>query len=91
MEIVTTTDYDPDMPGAAPADRVTEELTGGQTIAGAPVRRATGHAMRPLTEQQLYDKFADCLDVGHSDIPAEVLFKRLSAIQSVSARELTAL
>jgi hypothetical protein len=78
------------MPGAAPHDSVVVELSGGETVAGEPVRRATGHATRPLTETQLYDKFADCLDVGGSEIPADVLFKRLSGIQSISARELTA-
>jgi len=90
VEIVTTTAYDPEMAGAAPADNVTVALTDGSIVAGTPVKRATGHASRPLTEQQLYDKFADCLDVGGSEIPADVLFKRLSAIQSISARELTA-
>ena len=84
VEIVTTTEYDPDLPGAAPQDQVTVELTDGSTIAGEPVKRATGHASRPLTEAQIYDKFADCLDAGASDIPAEMLFKRLSAIQSMS-------
>ena len=91
VEIVTTTEYDAEMPGAAPFDQVTVGLVDGRTVSGEPVRRATGHASRPLTESQLYDKFADCLDVGGSDIPAEVLFKRLSAIQSISARELTAI
>ena len=90
VEIVTTTDYDPELSGAAPADYVTVALANGSTIVGAPVKRATGHATRPLTEQQLYDKFADCLHVGGSDIPAETLFKRLSAIQSMTAREVTA-
>ena len=89
VEIVTTTDYDPELSGAAPADAVTVRLTDGRTIAGTPVKRATGHATRPLTEQQLYDKFADCLDVGGSEIPADVLFARLSAIQSTTARALT--
>jgi hypothetical protein len=79
------------LPGAAPQDSVKVELTNGRTIAGEPVKRATGHASRPLTEAQIYDKFADCLDAGASDIPADVLFKRLSAIQSMSAREITAL
>jgi 2-methylcitrate dehydratase PrpD len=91
VKTVTTTDYDPELPGAAPADSVVVELADGRTLAGEPVKRATGHASRPLTETQLYDKFADCLDVGGSDIPADVLFRRLSAIQSISARELTAL
>ena len=89
VAIITTTEYDPELSGAAPADSVTVQLTNGKTIAGAPVKRATGHATRPLTEQQLYDKFADCLDVGGSEIPADILFKRLSAIQSMTARELT--
>jgi 2-methylcitrate dehydratase PrpD len=90
VEVVTTTEYDPDMPGAAPFDTVAVELNDGRTIAGEPVARATGHPSRPLTDAQLYDKFADCLDAGDSDIPADVLFKRLSRIQSISARELTA-
>jgi 2-methylcitrate dehydratase PrpD len=91
VEIVTTTEYDAEMSGAAPQDSVKVELTNGSTIAGEPVKRATGHATRPLTEAQIFEKFADCLDVGASDIPADVLFKRLSAIQSLSAREVTAL
>lgn len=90
VEIVTTKEYDPELPGGAPADSVLVQLTSGRRIAGEPVARATGHASRPLTEAQLYDKFADCLDVGASDIPADVLFKRLQAIQSISARALTA-
>ena len=91
VEVVTTTDYDPDMPGAARADTVAVELNDGRTIAGDPVARATGHPSRPLTEEQLLEKFTDCLEAGGSEIPADVLFKRLSAIQSISARELTAL
>jgi 2-methylcitrate dehydratase PrpD len=90
VEIVTTTTHDPELPGAAPHDQVVVELTNGRTILGEPVARATGHPSRPLTDQQLYDKFADCLDAGDSPIPAEVLFKRLSAIQSIGARDLTA-
>jgi 2-methylcitrate dehydratase PrpD len=90
VEIVTTTEYDDELPGAAPADTVRVELASGRVIEGAPVRRATGHATRPLTEAQIYDKFADCLDVGGSAIPAETLFARLKSIQSITARELTA-
>jgi len=60
-------------------------------VAGEPVKRATGHASRPLSEAQLYDKFADCLDVGASDIPADILFKRLQSLHSIAARELTAI
>lgn len=89
VRIVTTSEYDPELPGAAPADSVTVTLTNGRTIAGGPVARATGHPTRPLSDQQLYDKFADCLDAGGSEIPAEVLYKRLIDIQSINARDLT--
>src|SRR3954453_8440343 len=89
VEIVTTMDYDPDLPGAAPQDQVTVRLSDGRVVAGEPVARATGHPSRPLSERQLYDKFADCLDAGNSPIPADVLFRRLSTIQSISARDLT--
>ena len=91
VEIITTAEYDPAMPGAALHDSVHIELNDGRGMAGEPVARATGHASRPLTDAQLYDKFADCLEAGNSDIPADVLFRRLSAIRSISARELTAL
>jgi 2-methylcitrate dehydratase PrpD len=90
VEIVTSSTYDPELPGAAPADQVTVRLVDGTLIEGEPVTRATGHPARPLTDQQLYDKFADCLDAGNSPIPADVLFKRLSSIQSINARDLTA-
>lgn len=90
VEIVTTSTYDADLPGAAPHDQVRVTLTDGRTVDGQPVARATGHPSRPLTDQQLYDKFVDCLDAGESPIPADVLFKRLSAIQSINARDLTA-
>jgi 2-methylcitrate dehydratase PrpD len=91
VEIVTGAADDSDMAGAALEDRVTVQLTSGRSIAGRPVKRATGHATRPLSETQLYEKFVDCLDVGKSDIPADVLFKRLQEIRSIAARELTAL
>src|SRR3984885_5394568 len=50
VEIVTTTEYDPELSGGAFADQVQVELTSGKTIAGEPVSRATGHASRPLSE-----------------------------------------
>ncbi len=86
----TTSEYDPDLPGAAPADTVSVELASGEVIEGAPVARATGHASRPLSEAQIYDKFADCLDAGRSDIPAETLFARLKSLNAIEARALAA-
>ena len=90
VQIVTTTEHDPDLPGAARADSVEIRLADGRILAGEPVARATGHPSRPLSDQQLHDKFADCLEVGGSDIPAGILFNRLSDLRSISARALTA-
>ncbi|MFL5256723.1 MAG: MmgE/PrpD family protein [Rhodopila sp.] len=90
VEIVTTQEHDPELPGAAPQDQVTVTLAGGRKIEGTPVARATGHPSRPLSDQQIFDKFADCLDAGRSPIPADILFKRLSELQSIAAQDLTA-
>lgn len=84
----TTTEYDPDLPGAALADQVRVETTSGQVLDGEPVKRATGHPTRPLAEAQIYDKFADCLEAGHTDIPAATLFARLKGLEGIAAREL---
>jgi len=90
VEIVTSTDYDPESPGAARSDQVTVKMANGRVLEGEPVARATGHPSRPLTDQQIFQKFADCLDAGDSQIPAEVLYQRLASIPSISARDLTA-
>jgi 2-methylcitrate dehydratase PrpD len=77
-------------PGAAPWEQVRIELVSGQVLESERVTRARGHAERPLTDGQLHEKFADCLTNGGSAIPPDVLFGRLQAMQSLSARELTA-
>ena len=86
----TTNGYDPDMPGAAPTDTVSLALASGEVLQGTPVARATGHASRPLSEAQLYDKFADCLDAGRSQVAAETLFARLKSLDAIEARALAA-
>ncbi len=87
----TSTEYDPELPGAAPADSLRIELMSGEVLEGEPVTRATGHATRPLTDTQIYEKFADCLDVGRSEIPAEVLYGRLTGLAALRARAVASL
>jgi 2-methylcitrate dehydratase PrpD len=86
----TVREHDPALPGAAPADQVTIVLASGETLPGAKVVRATGHPSRPLSDQQVFEKFADCLEAGGSGIPAETLFGRLRAMQAMPARALAA-
>jgi len=52
------------------------------------VRRARGHAERPLGETELFDKFRTCFDAGHARISP---FDRLRRLETISARELTAI
>src|SRR5712692_2052963 len=90
VTIVTNENYDPEVSGASVYDQVTVELVGGERIDGEQVRRARGHAERPLGEGELFDKFRTCLDAGHARIAPELLFDRLRQLETISARELTA-
>ena len=82
------TEPDPGYPGAAFADQVTIRLASGAILQGEPVHRARGHIENPLTEQDLFAKFEDCLTVGRSVVPAQEMFERLKAMEHASARSL---
>jgi 2-methylcitrate dehydratase PrpD len=89
VAIETNTDYDPEVSGASRWDQVRVDLASGR-IESEKVRRARGHADCPLSEAELYEKFRDCLEAGHSRIAPEALFDRLKRLEAVSARQLTA-
>ena len=63
---------------------------GGGQVQSENVRRARGHAERPLADADLFEKFRTCLDAGHARISPEALFERLRTLEAISARELTA-
>ena len=88
--VVTETvgERDAELPGAAPADQVSIVLVSGDMLAGPNVTRAIGHSSRPLREQQVFAKFADCLEAGGSEIPPETLFARLQGLEGMQARAL---
>ena len=90
VETVTNENYDPVQVGASVFDQVTVELATGERIESEQIRRARGHAERPLGEAELFDKFRICLDAGHARISPELLFDRLRKLEAISARELTA-
>jgi 2-methylcitrate dehydratase PrpD len=90
VRVVTNENYDPEVPGASVWDQVTVELTNGERIESEQVRRTRGHAERPLDDAELFDKFRGCLDAGHAKIAPETLFGRLRRLESLSAKELTA-
>ncbi len=91
VAIDTTTEYDPDNSGGAPFDQVTVTLNSGRALEGPQVRRATGHAELPLSDDELYEKFQGCLEAGGARERAGGLFDRLMALEKTPARELASL
>ncbi len=91
VKVETNTDYDPDQPGASIADQVTVRLRSGNALESDRVARARGHAEKPLSESELFAKFENCLLAGRSSVAASVLFGRLQAMESASARSLTSM
>jgi 2-methylcitrate dehydratase PrpD len=89
VAIETNTDYDPELSGASVWDQVRIDLVSGGSIDSEQVRRARGHADRPLGEADLYEKFRSCLEAGRSRIAPPVLFDRLKRLEELSARQLT--
>jgi hypothetical protein len=73
----------------APDDRVSVVLTGGRLIKHAPVAHAKGSWQRPLTREELKDKFLDCTTRRLGRDHAAALFDQLwNVTQLASAREL---
>ena len=91
VSVQISTEPDAGYPGAAFADQVTIRLASGATLTGEAVHRARGHIENPLTEQDLFVKFEDCLTVGRSAVPPDIMFDRLKRMEQASARSLTAL
>ena len=87
--VETNQNYDPEVSGASVFDQVRVELVGGGVVESEKVTRAKGHADRPLSEDELFEKFRTCLDAGGAKIAPGVLFDRLRHLEDLSARELT--
>ncbi|OWU86407.1 hypothetical protein ATO6_06220 [Oceanicola sp. 22II-s10i] len=83
VTVNASTDYDPKLPGYRPADQVIVKLKDGTVIEGKPVERATGHADVPLSEAELWTKFADCARfAGWSEPKARALYDALMSIDT---------
>lgn len=89
VRVETNTDYDPEQPGSAVADQALLRLRSGTTLESERVRRARGHAEKPLSEGELFAKFENCLQVGRSTVAPTILFERLQGMEGGSARALT--
>jgi 2-methylcitrate dehydratase PrpD len=88
--IETNRNYDPEVSGASVFDQVRVDLVGGGVVESEKIARAKGHADRPLSEGELFEKFRVCLDAGGARVAPDVLFDRLRRLEDLSAPELTA-
>jgi 2-methylcitrate dehydratase PrpD len=68
------TEYDKAMPQYSPYDQVTVRLKSGKAIESERIVRAKGHITRPLSESELFEKFASCLDFAASGLDRRGLF-----------------
>jgi 2-methylcitrate dehydratase PrpD len=84
------------MPGHqpfAPADQVSVVLASGEVLEHAPIVHAKGSWQKPLTREELKDKFLDCATRVFSRTRATALFNELwdvEEITSIRALRLTA-
>jgi aconitate decarboxylase len=60
VRIHPTDAQDPDDPLFAPYDQVTIHLQNGGKLISDPVSKAQGHALRPIDEAQMVEKFLNC-------------------------------
>ncbi|MFI4988127.1 MAG: MmgE/PrpD family protein [Alphaproteobacteria bacterium] len=81
--------YDEESLGGAVYDQVFVHLKDGVVLQSEQVRRARGHAERPLASEELWQKFAGCLATVNSGHDAAKLFARLERLEELaSVREL---
>ena len=89
VHVLTTTEYDPEYPVAAPFDYVTLTYRDGRQVKTPPVKRATGHADVPLPAAGLHAKFVDCATYGGTDrAQAESLFALLQRVEQWTVADL---
>jgi 2-methylcitrate dehydratase PrpD len=88
--VETNQSYDPETPGASVFDQVRVRLVDGTVLESEQVKRARGHADRPLGDAELFEKFRGCVAAGGGKLDPKQLFERLQRLHQISARELTA-
>jgi 2-methylcitrate dehydratase PrpD len=79
---------DPARPGAAPYDLVVIKTRDGQRLVSEQIIDERGSPDRPLSSEELWAKFSNCMSVGNPNLPARAIFDALMAIErqpSVSA------
>jgi 2-methylcitrate dehydratase PrpD len=81
----TTNERLADMPPFSPDDRLSIRLKNGEQLVHDPVVRPKGHWQKPLSENELREKFLDCTESRLGRKQAEVLFEKLNALEDVTS------
>lgn len=84
VKCTTTDETLPDMP-FAPEDKLSIVLKSGETIAHPPVARPKGSWQKPLSEDELRDKFIDCAKIGLGQQGADAAFRHMNGIERVAS------
>lgn len=74
---------DPDEPGRSPYDLVTVEVADGRRIEGPKVRDIRGGPALPLSRDELWAKFSDCVRVSKVSIDAAQLFDAMMTLETL--------
>ena len=72
---------DPKRPGFSIFDRIVVQLHGGKRLDSGPIANVRGDPDHPLTQNELWIKFEDCIKVSQKDISAKQLFDTLTGLE----------
>ena len=75
---------DPATPGYTPDDLVTVETDNGMLLESRKITSVRGGPDLPLTREELWVKFDDCLRVGAAGVPARALFDSLMSLDQLA-------
>jgi 2-methylcitrate dehydratase PrpD len=82
-------EYDPRDPAHSPTERVLIRLNSGEALDSGSIAIIRGHAYDPLSQDELWEKFAGCTARTHTKRQSRQLFDMLQAIDTLpSVREL---
>jgi 2-methylcitrate dehydratase PrpD len=88
VETVAGPDDDPDYPSGARADIIHVDLKDGRAVSSPEVTRWRGHALNPMTDDELKAKFLDCT-AGHLDAATAgrwfAAYRNIADVPSVAA------
>lgn len=83
VDVVPDDREDPDQPGRSPYDLVTIEVADGRKIESPKVRDIRGGPALPLSRDELWTKFSDCVRVSQVKIDAAGLFETFMSLEKL--------